>query len=82
MFGFVSDHRPGIARAPGTSGAGPGRRPAKKGPYADGGIEPALEDLLNDPVTEAMMRRDGVTAASLRVLIAATRKDLLSRELL
>jgi hypothetical protein len=47
--------------------------------YAEGGIEPRLEELLNDPLTEALMRRDGVSAASLRELISSTRKCLRER---
>ncbi|MGE5441933.1 MAG: hypothetical protein ACM3Q0_02595 [Bacteroidota bacterium] len=47
--------------------------------YAEGGIEPRLEELLNDPLTEALMRRDGVSAASLRELIRSTRKGLRDR---
>ena len=42
--------------------------------YAEGGVEPKLEDLLTDPLTEALMRRDGVSDASLRELISSTRK--------
>ena len=81
MFGFMGDHRPMPLRPPGATRAGPRRRPAKRDPFSEGGTEPALEDLLNDPVTEAIMRRDGVSRASLRSLILAARKELLSREL-
>jgi len=38
-----------------------------------------LEDLLKDPVTEAIMRCDGVNSTTLRTLIVATREGLLSR---
>ena len=47
--------------------------------YAEGGIEPKLEELLRDPLTEAVMRRDGVSVASLRELINSTRKRLRQR---
>ena len=47
--------------------------------YAEGGVEPKLEDLLTDPLTEALMRRDGVSVASLRELISSTRKGLRER---
>jgi DNA-binding winged helix-turn-helix (wHTH) protein len=47
--------------------------------YAEGGIEPRLEELLNDPLTEAVMRRDGVSVASLRELISSMRKGLRER---
>ena len=47
--------------------------------YAEGGIEPRLEDLLADPLTETLMRRDGVSVDSLRQLITTTRRGLLGR---
>jgi hypothetical protein len=47
--------------------------------YAEGGVEPKLEDLLNDPLTEVLMRRDGVSVATLRALISSTRKGLMER---
>jgi len=47
--------------------------------YAEAGVEPKLEELLSDPLTEALMRRDGVSAASLRQLISTTRKGLRDR---
>jgi hypothetical protein len=58
---------------------GPRRAPARKEPYAEAGIEPALEDLLTDPLTVALMRRDGVSASSLRALISAARASLRAR---
>jgi hypothetical protein len=48
--------------------------------FAEGGVEPTIEDLLADPLTAAVMRRDGVTEEVLRSLIALTRQMLLSRE--
>jgi hypothetical protein len=81
MFGFLGDHRPIGGRSPVAARKMPRRRPARSDPYAEGGTEPALEDLLHDPVTEAIMRRDGVSLASLQSLIVAARKELLSREL-
>src|SRR5512144_1996891 len=61
------------------SAVGPRPRPPRTGMYAEGGIEPRLEELLNDPLTEVLMRRDGVSAASLRELISSTRKGLRER---
>ncbi len=81
MFGFLGDHRPMGGRSPVAARKMPRRRPARRDPYAEGGTEPTLDDLLHDPVTEAIMRRDGVSLASLQSLIVATRKELLSREL-
>lgn len=54
-------------------------RPFRREMFAEGGIEPKLEDLLTDPLTEALMRRDGVSVASLRELISSTRKGLKER---
>ncbi len=81
MFGFLGDHRPIGGRSPVASRTMPRRRPARRDPYAEGGTEPKLDDLLHDPITEAIMRRDGVSLASLESLIVAARKELLSREL-
>ena len=70
------DHRPlRIGAVP------PGRHPRRprRELYAEGGIEPSLEDLLHDPLTEALMRRDGVSIASLRELISSTRRGLRER---
>jgi len=83
MFGFLGDHRPIGGRLPiaARTMRRRRRRPARIDPYSEGGIEPTLDDLLHDPVTEAIMRRDGVSLASLQSLIVAARKELLSREL-
>ena len=62
------------------SSKGTGRsRPFRKEMYAQGGVEPRLEELLTDPLTEALMRRDGVSVSSLRELISSTRKGLMDR---
>lgn len=57
------------------------RRPRRfrKEMYAEGGVEPRLEELLTDPLTEALMRRDGVSVTSLRELISSMRKGLMDR---
>lgn len=81
MFGFLGDHRPIGGRSSVAARTMPRRRPTRRDPYAEGGTEPTLDDLLHDPVTEAIMRRDGVSLASLQSLIVAARKELLSREL-
>lgn len=81
MFGLKVDHR---LKKTGISSPSrfPPRSPRKSDPYAQGGTEPPLEDLLKDPVTEAIMRRDGVTSTSLRSLICAARESLRSRQLM
>ena len=54
-------------------------RPARRELYAERGVEPRLEELLADPLTEALMRRDGVNPASLRELIIRTQQGLRGR---
>lgn len=56
-----------------------GSRNGKRDPYGDRGVEPALQDLIEDPVTKALMARDGVSPATLRDLIASTRHYLKER---
>jgi hypothetical protein len=56
------------------------RRPLRQEPYAAAGVEPGIEDILNDPVTWALMRRDGVSEGSLRRLISEMRQTLRARE--
>lgn len=76
MLEFAVDHRPlRIGAVP----PGPRPRPPRRELYAEGGVEPRLEDLLCDPLTEALMRRDGVSIASLRELISSTRRGLRER---
>jgi hypothetical protein len=70
------DHRPLRIGAPPVQ---PRSRPPRRELYAEGGIEPKLEELLRDPLTEALMRRDGVSVASLRALISNTRRGLRER---
>lgn len=77
MFGYTLEQRPGSK--PLAVGRPPRRRPPRHEPYADGGIEPALEDLLSDPLTEAVMRRDGVSPAMLRSIVMSARETLRTR---
>lgn len=77
MFGYALEQRPNNTAAAG--GGLPRRRPPRREPYADGGIEPALEDLMTDPLTEALMRRDGVSPATLRAIVMSARDSLRSR---
>jgi hypothetical protein len=35
--------------------------------------EPALDDMLNDPLTRALMASDGVEAREIRILLAEVR---------
>lgn len=78
MFGLKTDHRL-RQRSLMSPTRLPRRRPRRIDPYSEGGTEPLLEDLLKDPVTEAIMRCDGVNSGTLRTLIVATRESLRSR---
>lgn len=75
MLDLGFEHARQIGMRPGH----PRPRPTRKELYAEGGVEPKLEDLLNDPLTEAVMRRDGVSVANLRELIRSTRRVLLQK---
>jgi hypothetical protein len=57
----------------------PRRKPRATTVFAEGGVEPAIDDLLDDPVTAAIMRCDGVSPADLRALLAKVRHDLKNR---
>ncbi len=47
--------------------------------FSEAGVEPKLDDLINDPTTEALMRRDGISMAHLRALIVTVRDNLRCR---
>jgi hypothetical protein len=53
--------------------ASPARRASDGDRWTGAGAEPALEELLADPVLHLVMRRDGVSPAELRAVIAAAR---------
>lgn len=46
--------------------------------YAVSGIEPALSEVLNDPIVHLLMARDGVTREALELLIQQVRRDRLA----
>lgn len=78
MLEFAVDQR--SSRSSGrTPNGSPRPRPFRREMYAEGGVEPKLEELLSDPLTEVLMRRDGVSVTSLRELISSTRKGLRER---
>lgn len=39
--------------------------------YAVAGVEPPLEELLTDPITQLVMQRDGIDVAEVRRALAA-----------
>jgi hypothetical protein len=57
----------------------PRRRLSRQESYSSAGIEPCLEDLLNDPLTLTLMARDGVNSVNLRELLQSARRTLRSR---
>jgi hypothetical protein len=44
--------------------------------YAAAGIEPPLEELLSDRITELVMRRDGIVLADVWRVVQAARERL------
>jgi hypothetical protein len=58
----------------------PKGRPRREEPYAKAGVEPQLGDLMKDPVTQAILRCDGVSPKTLRSLIDDARTGLESRQ--
>ena len=47
--------------------------------YATAGIEPPLEDLLNDPIARLVMRRDGIAVADVWRTVEMARSRLADR---
>lgn len=47
--------------------------------FSEAGVEPSLDDLINDPTTAALMQRDGISITHLRSLILAVRDNLRAR---
>ena len=47
--------------------------------YARAGIEPQLEELLNDPIAQLVMRRDGIAVADVWRIVEMARSRLADR---
>ncbi len=77
MLGYTFEQRPGSKLS--AVGRPPRRRQPRHEPYADGGIEPTLDDLMSDPLTAAVMRRDGVSPETLKAVVMSARETLRSR---
>lgn len=43
--------------------------------YAVAGVEPALSEVLDDPIVHLLMARDGVTRSDLELLIEQVRQN-------
>lgn len=77
MLGMIAS--PGVDRTLYSARGGTSaRQPRKSEPFANGG-EPRLEDLLSDPVTQAIMRCDNVSAGALWLLVREARAVLKTR---
>jgi hypothetical protein len=57
----------------------PRKSSSKFDPYSEPGVEPKLNELLSDPLTAAIMARDGVSLSHLQTLIGETRRVLRER---
>ncbi|TVR84335.1 MAG: hypothetical protein EA405_01900 [Rhodospirillales bacterium] len=78
MLGLSCETISGRAWAPGGRPP-PRRRRGRNEHFAEGGIEPSVEDLISDPVTAAIMRCDRVSEADLRGLVDGVRAGLRAR---
>ncbi len=78
MFGFTAEPRPFRRWCHGASPS-KGLRPRRPERFADGGVEPTVEELLNDPVMGVIMSYDHVTPTALRSLIDVVRSRLQHR---
>jgi hypothetical protein len=75
MLGILADSTRGRVRSPKYQ-VSPRRWRRREERYSQAGVEPPLEDLLNDPVTAAIMRCDNVSANTLRSLVDTARANL------
>jgi hypothetical protein len=57
--------------APTDAGASGGPWEPPEGPYTEGGVEPPLEELLDDPVIHLMMRADHLEPEQVRRLLTS-----------
>lgn len=76
MLGFALEHQPHPKKPVRSRLVVPRRRQPRNEPYAIAGVEPAIEEILSDPITCALMRRDGVSEATLRTLLTSMRTSL------
>lgn len=79
MFGSAKGRHP-VRKWVESKGAHGRGRPARDDRFSDAGVEPNLDELLADPLTQAIMRCDGVSPASLQALVAKVRADLKARD--
>lgn len=60
--------QPGSAAAATTPAPTDSESAGEPGRYADAGSEPSLDEVLEDPIVQLMMRADGVEPAEIRRL--------------
>jgi hypothetical protein len=64
----------GVA-SPAASAGGSSSEPWWEGEYAEAGVEPPLEELLDDPVIHLMMRADHLEPEQVRRLLTSARQQ-------
>lgn len=81
MLGVASERRPGAQVAQPCNPTTPLMPRRRRVPemFSEAGVEPSLDDLINDPTTAALMQRDGISITHLRSLILAVRDNLRAR---
>ena len=62
--------------APERASAGEDSEPWWEGAYAEGGVEPPLEEVLDDPVIHLMMRADQLEPEQVRRLLISRRGQI------
>jgi hypothetical protein len=67
----------GPARS-GSSARPEGLREPREQPYAQGGVEPPLEEVLRDPLVQSVMRADQWEPAEVRRLLKSKQKPLVA----
>ena len=68
----------GPARRSGSPARPEGLRAPREQPYAQGGVEPPLEEVLRDPVVQSVMRADQWEPAEVRRLLKSKQKPLVA----
>jgi hypothetical protein len=69
--GWLRSAEHGGAAVPDASAGESSSEPSRHGEYAEAGIEPPLEELLDDPVIHLMMRADHLEPEQVRRLLTS-----------
>ena len=73
--GWLPPAENGAAAAPHTSAGDSSSEPWWEGEYAEAGVEPPLEELLDDPVMHLMMRADHLEPEQVRRLFMSGQRQ-------